>query len=283
MAHYTGEISRARTLAVLRLHNVEYLLAERFARTLPPPFLWLGLDQARRMRRFETTACNLADLCLAITPVDAERVRRMAPRARVSVLPAGVDLQRFSPQPLSEEPDTVVFIGSLDWPPNIDAVRWFRVSVWPQVRREVPGARWLIVGKHPPADILRWPEDDRSIQVTGFVEDVRPFLLQASVVVVPLRSAGGMRLKILEAMAAGKAVVSTPVGAEGIAATPNESIVIADADPKFAGQVIRLLQTPLERKRIGKAATQWVAPFGWTELAKTQEGEYRLLLEERSA
>jgi polysaccharide biosynthesis protein PslH len=279
MAHYLGDIRHAGIPSVLRLHNVESLLAARYARTLPPPLRWLGLDQARRMRRFEATACHSADLCLAITPDDAERICQLAPDANLAVMPAGVDLQRFYPRPMSEEPGTIVFVGSLDWGPNIDAVRWFRAEAWPRIRQQVVGARWLVVGKYPPADILRWPEEDHSIQVTGFVEDVRPFLNKACVVVVPLRSGGGMRLKILEAMAAGKAVVSTPVGAEGIEVAPGEEMVIAPANPSFATEVIRLLQSPAERKRISKLAEVWVKPFGWPRLAEMQEVEYHRLLE----
>jgi polysaccharide biosynthesis protein PslH len=283
MAHYIRDVRRAGTPTVLRLHNVESLLAERFARTLPVPLMWLGLDQARRMRRFEASACEQADLCLAITEEDADRAALLAPRAEVGVLPAGVDLNRFYPRPMSEEAGTIAFVGSLDWRPNIDAVRWFHRAVWPEIRQQVPGARWLVVGKYPPVDILRWPEEDRSIHVTGFVDDVRPFLDRACLVVVPLRSGGGMRLKILEAMAAGKVVVSTPVGAEGISAKPGEEIILARADSSFAAEVIRLLRSQPDRKRISNAAEAWVKPYGWPKLAELQEIEYRGLLEERKA
>jgi polysaccharide biosynthesis protein PslH len=115
--------------------------------------------------------------------------------------------------------------------------------------------------------------------VTGFVDDVRPFLHRACVVVVPLRSGGGMRLKILEAMAAGKVIVSTPVGAEGISAAPGEEIVIAKADSSFGTEVVRLLRSQSERKRISKAAEAWVKPYGWPKLAERQEAEYHALLE----
>jgi polysaccharide biosynthesis protein PslH len=279
MAHYLGDIRRAGVPSVLRLHNIESLLASRYARTLPIPLRWLGLDQARRMRRFESAACLSADLCLAITPADAERAAQLAPDANIAVLPAGVDLQRFYPRPMSEEPGTVVFVGSLDWGPNIDAVRWFRSEVWPRVRQQVLGARWLVVGKYPPADILRWPEEDHSIQVTGFVDDVRPFLNKASLVAVPLRSGGGMRLKILEAMAAGKPVISTPVGAEGIDIRPGEEMAIAPANASFATEVVRLLQSPSERKRISRLAEDWVKVYGWPRLAELQEAEYHRLLD----
>jgi glycosyltransferase involved in cell wall biosynthesis len=282
MAHYLGLVQRHNKPAVLRLQNVESLLAERYARTVPPPLSWYVALQSRRMRWFEARACEQASLCLAITEEDAGRIRRMAPNAQVAVSPAGVDLERFSPKLMSEEPGTVVYVGALNWPPNADSVRWFRTEIWPRILKEEPNARWIVVGKDPPSDIVRWPEEDRSITVTGFVEDVRPDLNRASVVVVPLRSGGGMRLKILEAMASGKAVVSTPLGAEGIPARNGEEILLAPPDRTFAVEVVRLLRQGAERKRIGKAARAWVERYGWNRVAEALEREYSALLENRT-
>jgi sugar transferase (PEP-CTERM/EpsH1 system associated) len=282
MAHYLGLAQRLGSLAVLRLHNVESALAARYARTAVFPLNLYVWDQARRMRAFETRACRQADLCLAISQKDAERVLTLAPDASVAVSPAGVDLKRYYPRPMSEEPGTVVFVGALDWPPNADAIRWFRSKVWSRIVQEEPTASWLVVGKSPRADILHWPEEDRNIQVTGFVDDVRPYLDRASVVVVPLRSGGGMRLKILEAMAAGKAVVSTPMGAEGISARNGEEIVLANADRSFGVQVLRLLRDSAERNRIAKAARAWVEDFGWDRIAADLEREYQTLLGSRA-
>ena len=281
MAHYLGLVQQHNRPAVLRLHNVESLLAERYARTIAPPFSWYVALQARRMFQFEARACEQASLCLAITEEDAERVRRMAPEAQVAVSPAGVDLERFYPQLMSEEPGTVVSIASLNWPPNVDSMRWFRAEIWPRILKEEPTARWFVVGKDPPTDILGWPEEDHSIAVTGFVDDVRPYLNRGSVVVVPLRSGGGMRLKILEAMASGKAVVSTPLGAEGIPARNGEEILLAPPDRTFAAEVVRLLRQGAERKRIGKAARAWVERYGWNRVAEALEREYSALLETR--
>jgi glycosyltransferase involved in cell wall biosynthesis len=278
MAHYLGVVQRLGAPAVLRLHNVESILAERYARTAFFPLNLYVRLQAGRMRAFETRACKQADLCVAITREDADRVLRLATDAAVTVSPAGVDLERYYPQPMSEEPNTLVFVGGLDWPPNADAVRWFRAEIWPRILREEPGARWIVVGKSPPNDILHWAEETRSIQVTGFVEDVRPYLNSAAVVVVPLRSGGGMRLKILEAMAAGKVVVSTPLGAEGIAARNGEEIVLANADRSFAAEVIRMLRDSSERKRIAKAAHTFAEGFAWGPIAAALDGEYQALL-----
>jgi glycosyltransferase involved in cell wall biosynthesis len=282
MAHYLGAVQRLGAPAVLRLHNVESVLAARYARTAFFPLnLYIRL-QAGRMRAFETRACKQADLCVAITRQDADRVLQLAPDAVVTVSPAGVDLERYYPQPMSEEPNTLVFVGGLDWPPNADAVRWFKSEIWPRILREEPAARWIVVGKSPPPDILRWSEETRSIQVTGFVDDVRPCLNRATVVVVPIRSGGGMRLKILEAMAAGKAVVSTPLGAEGISARNGEEIVLAGDGRTFAAEVIRLLRDSSERKRIAKAAYAFAEGFGWGPIAAALDGDYQALLGTRA-
>jgi polysaccharide biosynthesis protein PslH len=282
MAHYLGLAQSLGAPAILRLHNVESALALRFARTAAFPLNLYVRDQARRMRAFETRACRQADLCLAITQEDAGRIITLAPDASVAVSPAGVDLERYCPQPMSEEPGTIVFVGSLDWPPNADAIRWFRTKVWSRVAQEEPTARWIVVGKSPPADIMHWPEEDRNIRVTGFVDDVRSDLQRASVVIVPLRSGGGMRLKILEAMAAGKAVVSTPMGAEGISARNGEEIVLAGADRSFGVEVVRLLRQAPERKRIGKAARVFAEGYGWGGIAADLEREYQALLGSRA-
>jgi glycosyltransferase involved in cell wall biosynthesis len=230
------------------------------------------------MRRFEEAACRQASLCMAITEEDAALIRSRVPEAQVVTSPAGVDLERFSPHTMSEEPGTVVFIGALDWPPNIDAVRWFRSEIWPRVRKEETTARWVIVGKAPPTDILRWPEEDRSIQVAGFVEDIRDYLNTASVVVVPLRSGGGMRLKILEAMASGKPVVSTPLGAEGIAVTTGKDISLASTAAVFGAEVVRLLRDQPDRFHMGQNARQTAVQYGWEKLIQRQEEIYRQLL-----
>ena len=278
MAHYLGLAQSLGVQAVLRLQNVEWLVHARYARTAAFPLNLYVRIQAQRMRAFEIRACRQADLCVAITQEDAERILQLVPDASVAVSPAGVDLERYYPQPMSEEPGTLVFVGALDWPPNADAIRWFRTKVWPRVTQEEPTAQWIVVGKSPPADILHWPEEDRNIQVTGFVDDVRPYLHRASVVIVPLRSGGGMRLKILEAMAAGKTVVSTPVGAEGISARNGEEIILAGPDRSYGVEVVRLLRQPTERKRIGKAARAWAEGYGWSGIAADLERVYQALL-----
>lgn len=283
MAHYLGAVQRHGVAAVLRLTNVEALVAERYARTAPFPLSAYVRIQARRMRRFEQRAIGAADLTLAITPQDAQRCTELEPRARVAVVPVGADLDR----PISsagENPSTLLYVGALDWPPNVDSLQWFKNAIWPLVRSQRPLARWLIVGRDPPSDIQRWPADDPAITVTGKVPEIGPYWRRAAVVVVPLRSGGGMRVKIIEAFAMGKAVVTTTIGVEGIGASAGEHYLMADGAADFAAQVVRLLDSPLERRRLGAAARAFVeAQFGWEQVVSGLERLYLDLLDRPSS
>jgi glycosyltransferase involved in cell wall biosynthesis len=148
------------------------------------------------------------------------------------------------------------------------------------VKRERSAARWLIVGRDPPPEILRWPDLDSSITVTGRVPEIAPYWSQAAVVVVPLRSGGGMRVKIIEAFGMSKAVVTTSIGVEGIGASAGEHFLLADEAAAFAAQVVRLLDSPADRRRLGGAARAFVeAHFGWDQVVSLLERQYYDLLE----
>jgi len=278
MAHYLGVIQGAGVPVVLHLHNMEWLLAQRFARTVRGPLRWFVTLQAARMRRFETAACTKADLCLTFTPEDSTRVKQLAPGARVAVMPGGVDVREYAGFTDCEDPHTVTLLGAFDWPPNVDAARWFHQNIWPRIVRSVPEARWILVGEKPPAEFYRWQKNEPSLVVTGYVEDVRPYLAKAAVVVVPLRSGGGMRLKIPEAFAMRKALVSTRLGAEGLGALAGVHLLLADEEEEFAGEVVRLLSSAPDRARLGSAAYLWVAShLSWGDILARVEGEYTSL------
>jgi glycosyltransferase involved in cell wall biosynthesis len=279
MAHYLATAHDAGLPTVLHLHNMEWVLAQRFARTVRGPLRWFVNLQAARMMRFETAACAKADLCLTFTPEDSARVRQLVPGARVAVMPGGVDVGRYLGFRDAEDPRAVVLLGAFDWPPNVDSARWFYRAIWPRIVRSVPEARCILVGKQPPPEFYRWQEKGPSVIVTGYVEDVRPYLAMAAVVVVPLRSGGGMRLKIPEAFAMKKAVVSTRLGAEGLGAVPGEHLVLADEEGEFADEVVRLLASTSDRARLGTAAYRWVAShLSWGEIIARVEGEYTSLI-----
>ncbi len=182
--------------------------------------------------------------------------------ARISVVPTGVDLQQFVPEMAARERGPlVVFVGAMDWEPNIDAVEYFCQQILGRVRDEVPEARFRIVGRNPHPRVCRLASN--SVEVTGSVPSVLDHLREAAVVVVPLRIGGGTRLKIYEAMAMGKAVVSTSVGAEGLEVHPGQDLILADDAPAFAKAVQMLLQDRELRGRYEQAAARCARSYDW--------------------
>jgi glycosyltransferase involved in cell wall biosynthesis len=167
----------------------------------------------------------------------------------------------------------VVFTGSYDWMPNRDAAEWYFDEILPRVRAQVPEIATWIVGKSPTASMRRRAEADPSFHVTGRVEDVRHYLQKCPVYVVPMRSGSGTRLKVFEAMAAGKAIVSTTAGAEGLPVTHEQNILLADSPSEFARQVVRALSDERLRRRLGAAARALVEErFSWKRVAGEFEG-----------
>jgi glycosyltransferase involved in cell wall biosynthesis len=185
----------------------------------------------------------------------------------VHVVPTGVDTAYFAPRTAVVRPRHLVFTGSMDWLPNEDGVQHFVRDVLPLVRRAEPSTTLSIVGRAPTPAVQRLA-DEYGVQVTGRVDDVRPYMAEAAVYVVPLRIGGGTRLKIFEAMAMGKAIVSTTIGAEGLPVDPGLHLAIADDAPSFARAVIHLLQNQTERARLGDAARHLVLErYDWAAVA----------------
>jgi sugar transferase (PEP-CTERM/EpsH1 system associated) len=256
------------TPKVLFQHNVEAVIRMRHAQYAQG---WVARAYLRReaakLHAFEHRASHTFDHCVMVSDEDCRTMSREYGVTSTSAIPTGVDVQYFSPQPASSLEPVVVFVGSMDWLPNQDAATYFVSEVLPLIRREVP-ARFVIVGRNPPAAIRRL-EADRHVHVTGTLADVRPPMAEAQVCVVPIRIGGGTRIKIFEAMAMGKAVVSTTVGAEGLPVTHGRDILIADDPPTFARHVIQLLKNPDSRVRLGAVARQLVEQrYSWHAAAE---------------
>jgi glycosyltransferase involved in cell wall biosynthesis len=165
----------------------------------------------------------------------------------------------------------MVFVGSMDWMPNVDGIEWFLAEVLPTIRRSRPGARVAIVGRKPPPSITA-KSDNQRLVVTGTVPDIRPFLWQSAISIVPLRVGGGTRLKIFEAMAAGTPVVATAIGAEGLPVQHGRTIQIGDTAQEFAHQCLRLLDSWEERRQVAAAALDLVrANFSWARVTRDFE------------
>jgi glycosyltransferase involved in cell wall biosynthesis len=204
-----------------------------------------------------------------VSAVDAGLMRTMFGAERVSQIPTGVDLEYFAPPASFERVADLIFVGSMDWLPNVDGVGYFVREVLPLIRRRRPGCTLAIVGRTPPPQVAALGRNDAGVRVTGTVPDVRPYLWGSAVSVVPLRIGGGTRLKIYEAMAAGVPVVSTTVGAEGLEIHPPEDIRIADSPADFAERCLELLEGDDESRRIASRARELMAGrFSWEQVAR---------------
>jgi polysaccharide biosynthesis protein PslH len=268
--------SRLPCPAVLFTHNVEAEIWRRHAETATG---WLRrrlyASQWRRMLRFERRTLSRFDRVLAVSDVDRDTFERLYPgsvAAPIAVIPTGVDTEYFAPPPeTSGGTPHIVFTGSMDWLPNVDGVQFFCREILPRVRQAVPEATFSIVGRAPTPAVRRLAQE-AGVEVTGRVEDVRPYLAQAAVYVVPLRIGGGTRLKIFEAMSAGRAVVSTRIGAEGLPVEDGRHLLLADDPPAFAHAVVKLLHDESARRALGQAARALVTErYDWAAAAERFE------------
>lgn len=261
--------------AVLFTHNVESEIWRRHAETATGLRKALYATQYRRMLRYEGDALRRFDGLLAVSDADRDTFVRLYPGVRpeaIDVVATGVDTEYFAPAPEDTSSTELVFTGSMDWLPNEDGMAWFVRDVLPLVRAEVPDARLSIVGRSPSPAVMKLASEP-GVRVTGRVDDVRPYIGDAAVFVVPLRIGGGTRLKIFEAMAMAKAVVSTTVGAEGLPVTDGRDVLIADDAAAFARATVRLLRDLGERRRLEQAARTLVAEhFDWSVVARDLDG-----------
>ncbi len=259
--------------AVLFQHNVETTIWERHARNAPSALhRLLYRRQARRMFLYEQQACREARQVIAVSQADSERMRTLFGIHHVADVPTGVDVNYFEPPAQPNSTTDLVFLGSMDWSPNVDGMLFFAEQVWPRITAQLPDCRLSIVGRTPPRSILSLAERDPRIQVTGTVPDVRPYLWGGKASIVPLRIGGGTRIKIYEAMAAGLPVVSTTVGAEGLPLVHGETILLADAPQPFAEQCVRLLKDHQLRANLAKAGRELVSTgFSWDSAARVFE------------
>src|SRR5438445_238766 len=242
--------------SVLFQHNVEAALWARHAQVARSFAMraYMG-EQWRRMRAFEQRECRRFDHVIAVSEVDRDTFRNEYGVTRVSAIPTGVDVDFFRPSSTAAIASTeIVFVGSMDWMPNADAVVWFVTDILPLVRRQVSDVSLTIVGRDPTPAVRELAGRVPGVTVTGTVPDVRPYLERGAVVVVPLRVGGGTRLKIFEAMAMEKGIVSTRIGAEGLPIRDGDELLLADNPPAFAAAVISLLQDRAMARPLGQAA-----------------------------
>jgi sugar transferase (PEP-CTERM/EpsH1 system associated) len=255
---------------LLFTHNVEALIWKRHFEIGRNP-LWklVCWGEYQKMIRFERFCLAKSSRVLTVSEADRIFFSRFIDPSKMTVIPTGVDTDYFLPSTEDEEtPDSLVFTGAMDWMPNEDGVVHFLHSVLPLIRREIPNVTFTVVGRNPSDGLRARAAETAGVRVTGTVEDIRPYVRDASVYVVPLRVGSGTRLKIFEAMAMGKAVVSTKLGAEGLPVTDGYDLLLAESPDELAEKIVLLLRDPVRRKSLGLRARQLVEEhYSWPMVA----------------
>jgi glycosyltransferase involved in cell wall biosynthesis len=286
MTAYLDTIRQMRPSAKLcyDAHNAEYVLQQaifeidrREIRRWPAAAY--SLIQTGRIARFEGRICREVDIVAAVSDEDAHALQKFRQDAHVAVVPNGVFADHYGAarEQLDLGDNVLVFTGKMDYRPNIDAMRWFTTAVLPEVQKEVPDACLYIVGQKPHARVetLR---DKKNVAITGWVSDVRPYLAAAHVFVAPLRMGSGTRLKILEAMAAGCAVVATQYAASGLGAEARSAMVVTDGEVEMAQSIISLLNNSQKRAALGRAAQAFIKQhYDWSVLIPKLLDAYRTI------
>jgi glycosyltransferase involved in cell wall biosynthesis len=243
---------------ILFQHNVEAQILQRHAEVGPNLLFRLFMrSDWKKMQRFERNCGSEFDTVIAVSEQDKKLFEDKYGWTNVECIDTAVDADYFQNRDGNEIRDRVVFVGSMDWLPNQDGVKYFVREIWPHIRHARPNATFQIVGRNPPPSVTALTSVP-GVEVVGFVPDVRPYLASAAVFVVPLLVGGGTRLKVYEAMAMGRAVVSTTIGTEGLSLTPGRHFFEEDDPQRFADSVTRLLSDSGLRAQMGQAAEQFV-------------------------
>ncbi len=234
---------------------------------------WIYGREARSLLGFERELAKAMDLNLVVSPIEKALFEKQIPGPRVEVLPNGVDLESFQPGPLEErEKGTLIFTGVMDYHPNVDGVKAFAEEVFGRIRKQRADSRFIVLGSHPTPAIQRLGTQPE-IEVTGFVEDTRPWFRRASIAVVPLRIARGIQNKVLEAMAMGLPVVCTQKAFDGIDAKPGEELCVVKGISEMEEPILRLLADPKERERMGRAARKAMEErYDWSKIFARLDG-----------
>ena len=253
---------------VLFQHNVESDIWQRHVATEHNSARRLLYTiEYRKMLAYERRMVREFDHVIAVSEHDRQLMAAWVDPSRISVVPTGVDLSQYRPEPgAAIDSALVVFIGAMDWEPNVDAVEFFCTEIWPSVLSDIPNARFRIVGRNPGRRVLKFQSS--SVEVTGRVSSVIDHLRSAAAVVVPLRIGGGTRLKIYEAMACGKAIVSTLVGAEGLDVHNGKDILLVDNARAFTEALLMVLKNADIRRRYEQAAAELAARYDWLAVAQ---------------
>ena len=259
---------------ITRWHNVDTLIWERWANSQKNALKrTLGKYQVGLVRRFERQLALASDLCLTMGAKDLALLRQLAPEAHVQLLPLGVDVDFYTPVSAGQETASILYLASgYQWHPNFDAAKWLYDEIMPRVWQQLPNAKLYVTGRDIRPEMESWATTGRVV-FTGFVRDDRALIAKAGVLVVPMRLGGGIKLKVLTAFAAGRAVVSTGAGAEGIQGlTDGDQLLIRDAPDEFADAVVNVLRNEPLRRNLEVSGRAFVSErYAWRALARRWE------------
>jgi glycosyltransferase involved in cell wall biosynthesis len=283
LAPYLPRVEQLAT--VMDHHSIEsHMLlrrAEKESSLLKRLYYW---QEGFRLRRYETRICARMDANITCSDLDSDRLRELVGNhSRVTEIPNGVDIDYFKPMSRDVVPHSMVFVGSLNWYPNRDAMLYFADVLWPLIRQRYPAARMDVVGAEPPTALLELAERDPQFHVHGFVDDVRPYISAAAVYVCPIRDGGGTRLKILDALAMGKAVLAHPIAYEGLNVTDKLNILTATEPAEYLAHLDRLFNDEVHRQTIGRAGRELIErEYSYASIGRRLANLYGEIVDARS-
>jgi glycosyltransferase involved in cell wall biosynthesis len=266
------------TPAVLNHHNIESSLMLRRGHNENNPIVKLYiLMQGWKLRRYEKKMASRFSMNIMVSELDKAELISFCPTAKADVVPNGTDIDYYLPLD-HPQTNTLIFTGSMTWYPNRDAMIFFCREVFPIIKQQIPDVQMLVIGSMPPKEVTDAAAKEPAIKVLGWVDDIRELVATSAVYVVPIRVGGGTRLKILDAMAQGKAIVSTTVGCEGIEVTPDVNILVGDSPAEFAAKVVTLLHDQPLRQRLQNNARKFVEDYyAWAGIARRLDQIYQNL------
>ena len=233
-------------------------------------------QEGKKLIRYEKNICPEFDLHITCSGLDSDRLSNVSKLLNIKVIPNGVDIDYFFPRPEFSRSSHLIFAGSLDWYPNIDAMLFFSREIWPLLKRKSPEMIMHVVGNSPPSELLALAENDDHFQVHGFVDDVREYISRASIYVCPIRDGGGTKLKLLDAFAMGMATIAHPVSCEGLDTTDGYNVVLAETAEQFANRIIELSNKPDLRRELGHNARRTaVEKYAFTKIGEELSALYQ--------
>lgn len=262
---------------LLDQHNAVWTIFKRMALQERGPKRVFLEREWRLLKRFEGDVCGRFEAVTAVSEEDRRALFEAIGTARdMPVIPIAVDANREQPIPRMPDAKAVLSMATMMWPPNVDGVMWFARDIYPIIHKALPETRFFVVGQRPVAEVRALPESDPSIEVTGYVADPNSYIAQSACLIVPLRSGGGMRVKILEALARGIPIVSTTIGYEGIDLQPGKHLLVADTPQDFAEAVVRLIREPdFGRELARQGRERLLERYDWRAVYPAMEAAYQ--------